>query len=344
MQNEIPDFANRIGFVQIKYTLTEDEYLEMFEGSLPELNLVSFAFKVAVALALGTLGFLIDSRESHGGMAPSVIFWIAIALLLFAIYDLRVRPRERKSRELQALRFRYKHFYDREQSFEFDRYRWRHEMNSVRTEATWSSVAVACELKLIMWFRVNDLVFAVPNRALDQEALASLREAMIRPGVARLDSKVGFWDYLSADIPELWRRKPGLRLWVGIGGVLLVFSTAEFAFGKSSLGGFAFTALVAVCFITLVLSVQFSRSCLEYFSPSRSLMRPNGFDASSDGVCFSHPDFRFFVSWSELKKSKETKHCVLLFIDEFRYYIVSKRNGLPDQLSAFRQLLGAKLG
>lgn len=295
---------------------------------------------MAGALALGALGaLLIQSGER--GLVASAICWSAVILLLFAFYDFRVRPRERRTARLHGLRLYFERRLSGEQSLDFDRSRWIHEANSVKTEAAWATVSRACEHKEILWFAVNDFVVFVPKRAVDEASLEILREAALGPAAPRFEARVGLWDYLSADVPELWRRKPYLRALTGLGCLFLLVSMALSFF--SSYATFPALGLVAFFGLAVVFSVQFSRYCLEYFTPRRSRMQEIGWDASPIGIYFFYRDSRFFLSWSEIKRFKETNRCVLFFTDQFRYYIVSKRNRKPEDLSALRELLAAKL-
>src|SRR5256885_3887025 len=128
------------------YTISFDEFLELFQESLPEASIASFVATIFIAVALGAFGTVLTYAIDPGSkLVASTFCWISLVLFLAAFWDLTLRTRKRRARAVRELRIVYEQYYSGERTFTFDVEKWAIQGSSGRQESVWTSLLTAAE-------------------------------------------------------------------------------------------------------------------------------------------------------------------------------------------------------
>jgi hypothetical protein len=179
----------------------------------------------------------------------------------------------------------------------------------------------------------------VPERALDDEAVAALRQLSRLTGKNEWEFRVRCWDFQAVDMNILWRKR-----WF-----MLAFGNA---FGLCVLGWIAQTWLsqdakpvliwgwILVAFaVLLVLTAQLWYLPLKYATLPRSFGAPMKFQLHDAGIYFATGSAKFFLAWKTFRKFKEIGRAFLVYKNASEYYLLAKRDITRDQQNELREIL-----
>ena len=327
------------------YTLSWDEFLEMYQPTLPRPSVASFVATIFIACAVGVFGAVLTyAVDLESKMTASIFCWLSLALFLTAFWDLRVRSAKQKVQAINNLRATYKSYFSSEQSFEFADEKWTLETESEKQEVWWSSLSTAVEWpRVLALLRRGQPTVAVPKRVLSAEDLKNLRRLAIVVGGEKVwSSKVSLADFILTEISSLWRKHTFLMTAAHAGGLFFSGMVANAMYDKTGPGTpFGWTLAGLVFFLTI--SAQFWYFFIKYLTSHKECGMPCVVGFSEKGMQTVRADVEFFHSWGAFISFREASRCFLLYFNASDYYLVPKNCIPPEHKPHLRDLVRSKL-
>ena len=339
----------------VRYILSWEEFMEVYERSLPRPSIGSFICMVLIAIASGTFGgLLIYFIQPQDRMIASVFCWISLAILVAAFWDLKFRTSKRRQQFTREMRSIYDRYYDGEQAFEFDDHKWTHETKAGKYEASWSALTTAAERPNVIHWSTKDHSIVLPKRVIaamprsdsgardEKVALAQLHGLALGPLNNGSSFRLSIFDYLLIEIASLWRRHPFLMAEAHLGGVLWVLMIANGMY--NSVGpGVVFGWIIASVLLFLTITGQLWYFTTKYFTAPADLRDAWQSEFSDRGVRTRSAEMELFSAWTTFRKFKETSRAFLLHIGPTNYHIYPKRCLSSDRQTSLRNLLKASV-
>jgi len=257
--------------------------MEVHQESLPKPHIVSFAFTMFIAIAVGVFGGVLTyAVRSQDRLVASMFLWLSLVLFLAAFWDLKFRTRIRAKRVVRELRSVYDRYHSGEQRFSFDREKFGHETRSGRYEAPWSGLLQGVERSSVITLSTKEHYLIVPKRvfagnttsaAAEQtgvQPLETLRQLILGPQGDAWPFHLGFTDYVFTEVPTLWRQHPFLMAEAHAGGLCL-FLMIVYTMYNSTGPGVIWVWMVAAFFLFLTITTQFWHFLIKYRAESTRL-------------------------------------------------------------------------
>ncbi len=341
--------------MKVRYTLTWEEYLEAHSRAIPKPQITSFIGAVFIAVALGIYGglvlYVVDAEDRA---AASVLCFLALGVLLIAVWDLKVRTNVRKKRFLEKLRTAYDGNHRREVAFGFDEEKWVHETPEGTHESPWVRLEHAVEQPNTVALWTKNYFAIVPKRILTSStdspnaasnghfSLEALRKSALGADWNIVPCRLAFTDYALTEAAEMLHRHTFLMLIghaAGFTGFLWILNHAYHNPAPGELLGYFVASFLFLVTMTAVSGYLLIRHFLEFGEVRRKW--EVGF--SDRGIFGRDSKMDYFTAWAAFSRFAETRRCVLLYTDGTQYYIFPKRCLSVERQTSLGQLLQAKL-
>jgi YcxB-like protein len=340
--------------VSVNYTLTWEEFLEIYSHSIPRPQVTASIAFVILSIGMAAYGVLVlHSVRSYDRPYAAVFFFLCFLFLLFAAWALRILTLGRRKAFFRGLRAEYQENYCREQALAFDGERWIHTNPDGKREVSWAGVQGALETANAFAFWAKSGPVILPKRAFDGNSISDSTEKPLARGLELLRQmtlgqnegattcRVGFVDYELTEVASLWKTRPIAMLRYYAVGFFCSFLLAEgmrHSRGLRVIWGWAIAVLILFATIT----GPFWYFLVEYLSAHRDIRIPGKYAFSARGVRLSRPGFEHFAAWAAFSKFRETRRCFLLYVDRKQYNIYPKRCFSSQQQAALRKLLESR--
>lgn len=329
--------------VTASYVLAWEEFLELYEESLPGPSVASLVATIFIAVAVGMFGglltYFVDSQDK---IVASVFCWMSLALFVLAFWDFKIRTRQRRRKSLAALRSVYDRYYLVERTFEFNRDKWIASIGSTRQETSWSDVISATVRKNVLYIATQAQAATLPQRVFTVDQWAALEALSLGNDEAMSEFRVSFLDYFLTQSAALWRGSPFLMAVAHIAGLGFFWMIASLMYHSTG-PGVVWGWLIAGVFLFLTISTQFWYLLTKFYNSSKRLRLPWQARFGDAGLRTKGEDLQTFSAWKSLPRFRETTGCFLVYYKPNAYYIYPKRCLRAEQRVALRELLNTKL-
>lgn len=322
------------------YTLSWEEYSELFSDSWPRPDYFSAIVVAMVSIPLIAYGVIL---AVFGMPDEHTINWMFIggpAFLLLAAFLSIASGSKKAIKEAKAeKRAQYERWHAKEQTFSFDQEKWTLRSASGKWEIPWSGILAAVE-----WPNVFLLLFAggqaiVPKRAINAEMIGSLRTfASLEPREI-WPYKISVWDYQAAETVRFWKRYWFRMAFGNVFGVVVLVWLFQIWQESNEKIGIVWGWVIAAFVLVLTLSAQIWYVPLKYWTSRERLRAPKGVAISSWGLCFGEHGIRSFLGWKQLQSFEEIKRAFLVYTSKDNYHLFSKRYFSSEQIEELRNRL-----
>ena len=340
--------------MSVSYVLSWEEFLEVHESSLPRPHIASFVCTIFVATATGIFGGLLTYFvEPQDKLTASMFCWLSLVLFFVAFWDFTIRTRKCRKRVIRELRSVFDRYHGGEQSFFFDQEKWTHRTENSENEASWTGLLSAAERPNVITLATKNHMVVLPKRIFvsDSSVVApdgeppsvnTLRRLAFGQAVNLWQFRLGFVDYISTEVPSLWRSHPFLMSEAHAAG-LLWFLMVAIGMYHSVGPGVVWGWVLAALLLFLTITTQFWYFLLKYATSNSNLRLPWEAEFSSRGVYSKNSKVGYFNAWTTFRKFGERRRCFLLYFNLNRYSIFPRRCLSLEQQTILRNLLDEKV-
>jgi len=325
------------------YTVSWEEYLEIYQDHLPQPSVGSFVSCVVIGIAVGVFGALLTYNVDPGGkLIASVFLWLSFPIFVGAFWDLKYRTNKRKLRAIKGLQTVYRKYHSSQHAFAFDQSKWTYEDDASKHEVPWTALQSAAERQHVIELSAKGAYTVVPKRSFGEKELDELRLIALPYTRSGWAFRVGFLDFVLTEVPTLWRNHPFLMAEGHAAGFVfsgLIASMAYEQTGRVAVWGW----LLAASIFFLTVTTQFWYFLIKYQTSHKQLREASEVEFSDRGLFTHTAKWDSFIAWANFRGFRETGRCFLLNINETRYYLYSKRGLSSDQRASLRQLFKSKL-
>jgi hypothetical protein len=324
----------------VSYTLSWEEYMEMYNFSLPQQVSASFLTTVWAAIFSAAAALLVPDSIASVSLRLG-LFCISLALFLVAVWNYEVATPRRREQIEHGLRSFYESYFSGERVFTFDGERWTLRTQSGHQEGIWAGLRSATESRSTFALCAENQLVLVPKRALTGEEVDLMRRLALSTGNDMNSFQVGLFDYVLTEIPSFWwRNHLSPAQWLGATVFLLVASKAIAGDGL----GFIWLSMgMALCVGAAIFCVQLFYVIFKYFTNRGMGVVSWAGEFSDRGARAKTSYGDVFFAWTEFDRFRETRRCFLLYYASQKYYLLAKKCLSKNQQSALRQLLTEKL-
>ncbi len=176
------------------YSLTWEEYAELFSNSWPRPDYFSAIVITMVSIPLIANGVIL---AIFGMPDEHFLSWMFIgcpALLLSTFFSMATGSKKAINEAITKRREEYEQWHAKEQLFSFDEEKWTLQNESGRVEVPWSALVSGNELPTVFYLASESGRAIVPKRVLTAERVDLLRKARVignGPNVAFSDERLG---------------------------------------------------------------------------------------------------------------------------------------------------------
>lgn len=268
------------------------------------------------------------------------MFISAPAFLMVATYLSITSGGKKAIREATAeKRAEYERWHTKEQAFSFDAEKWVLRNESGRIEISWPGVLVAMERPSVFFLLSEGGQTIVPKRALNADAISTLRRfASLEPG-AIWPYKINVWDYQAAESVRFWKRYWFRMAFGNVFGVLVLVWMFQDWLGSNEKTGIVWGWVIATFAVVLTLTAQIWYLPLKYWTERKELRAPKSVGVSDRGLCFVESGTRSFLGWKKFQSFEEIRRAFLVYTSKDDYQLFSKRYFSAEQIEELRTRL-----
>lgn len=264
-------------------------------------------------------------------------------LAIAAIFTLKSQAGKARKHMMAEKRVEYDRWHAKEQSLSLDREKWVHETETGKQESPWSALLYAQELPSSLYLIGARISALVPKRVLDPSVLSSLRQTAIPVGGGGWPFQIRWWDYQASETVMLWRKYWVWLALANVCGLAVIGWIVQSWLTANERIGVIWGWILALFAVVLALTAQLWYIPLKYFTSAKAWRAPKRIEISERGVCFATSQGDSFTAWKTFRKFQEIGRAFLIYIDDSRYYLLSKRCFSSEQQSELRRMLGEKL-
>jgi hypothetical protein len=325
---------------RVRYTVSWEEFLEMFEYLRPNPDLVAVTATLGCAGIFAVFCVLLAravDREDRGTVG---FFWALPVLLVgFAAWELTFHTANKRKEQLKKLRSTYQQSFSQQQAFACDRDRWVHETEDSKQEINWSALQTMSEWPSTVTLSTKSYVAVVPRRVLTASDMSVIRQAAF--GNAGFKFCVGnsFLDWAYTTLTELWKGNLLLMLAIHSGAIMALIWMIRRLGSPSNPTDFFWGEFLCVVVLLLGFTAQFWYLPLKYWTINDDVKSPTEIQVYDKGLWFKRPNVEFFRAWSSFQKLKENRRSFLLTYSAEGSFVLGKSGVTADQIREFRQLV-----
>jgi YcxB-like protein len=330
--------------VKIEFKLNFAEFLEAHEGSRGKagraLTSTVTASWILIASGLLAVGLWTGFKQTPNWLARAQArymsggFAAAGVLLLMGLPYLWQWRRD-KDRQLgeEKLRYDFELIKDDVNEFEADEQGWSYRSQRGRDVRPWETLLGLWEQDTILMLASNENVYLLPKRAFTDEQRAELSnfvDSVFQRGTANslfaAQLRPSAWDYTlaSAHHSRIAYTPAGMVLFgVGIAGLVALWVTQLHWWDADEIK----THLILSTGLLLLILWFFIAPLVNLKRYQRNVKREPLIEATitPDTIFLRASMSRYLLKYERLSKYKETKQVFLLFYDDDRYVMLSKR-------------------
>ena len=284
--------------MKVTYTLSWEEYAELFEDSLPRTDY--FSIIVTAMIAIPLIGYGI-SLAAFGAPDEKILFSMFIGAPLFlviaSIFASKSQTGLARKKAIDKNRREHDRRHAKPQAFSFDQQKWTHESDAGKQENPWSALTHAAELRNVFTLTGDAISIMVPKQSLDSASMEALRNFVIPVRGDGWPFHITWWDYQASATAALWR-KMWLRMAFGnVFGVVVLGWVVQSWLTSNEKSGVIWGWILASLAVLLTLSAQLWYVPLRFFTSSRSWRSPMKIKISPQGTVITTVSGDHFTAW-----------------------------------------------
>jgi hypothetical protein len=330
--------------MKVTYTLSWEEYAELFEDSWPRTDY--FSLIVTAMIAAPLIGYGI-TLAIFGAPDEKILYSMFIGapmfLVIATIFATKSQTRQARKRAVTEKRRQYDRRQATEQSFSFNHEKWMHETDAGKQESPWSALTHAAELRNVFTLTGDAISIIVPKRSLDAASLESLRRAAIPIRGNGWPFHITWWDYQASATAMLWRKMWFRMAFANVFGIFVLGWVGQSWLTSNEKAGVVWGWILASLAVLLTLTAQLWYMPLRYFTSARNWRTPRKVELSERGIVVITPTGNYFTAWKAFHKFQELGRAYLIYTDESHYHLLSKHYFSPDQQAELASLLKANV-
>jgi hypothetical protein len=333
-----------IGATRTNYTISWEEFLEMFENSLPRPNLIAVTVTLGCATVFGIFCVLLARSVDHEDWGVVSIFWaLPVLLVAFAFWELTFGVAQTRKKQLKKLRSVYQRSFSKEQAFSFGSERWIHDTDGSKQEISWNNVLTVSEWPSIVTLSSQNYVAVVPRRVLGTSDLALIRANAFGNAGLKLSVRNSFVDWAYTTLIQLWKGNVWPMLTIHAGAVVALVWMVRRLGRPSNPTDFFWGEVLCLVVLIAGFTAQFWYLPLKYWSMGVETKSPMEVQVYDRGIWFKRLKVEFFRAWSSFNKSEEDRRSFLLFYREGSSFVLGKTDLTRDQVDEFRRLAEVRI-
>ncbi len=330
--------------MRVTYTLSWDEFAEVYTDSWPKPNVVAIVATAGFAMAFAVFGFLLARALGPEEWRIGLAFYsCSVFLAGLAIWESKGRTTQLKKEKVKEARSLYERFYSQEQVFTIDQEKWGHETETSKKEMTWAGLLSTVERQNVVALVAKDQLTVVPKRSLTPDTLDLLRQAALRIPGTKCNFHPSFWNWVLTEFTLPWRNRPFSVLVgyvLGVGALVFMIRRLD---SPAKPGDFFWGELLCALILFIIVTAQIWYLVLSYVVSYDDLGLPFEAEFSDKGMRVKKLKVESFRSWLLFQKFQENRRCLILHADANRHYILDKSSFSPQELQAVRILLQTTL-
>jgi hypothetical protein len=329
--------------MKVTYTLSWEEYAELFEDSLPRTDYFSLIATAMIAVPLIGYGITLAVFATDQTILYSMFIGAPLFLVIAMIFATKSQTGQARKRAITEKRQEYDRRQAKEQSFSFDQEKWTHETEAGKQESPWSALTHAAELKNVFTLTGEAISIILPKRALDAASTESVRQLAIPVRADGWPFHITWWDYQASATVMLWRKMWFRMAFGNVFGLIVLGWVVESWLTSNEKAGVIWGWILASLAVLLTLSAQLWYVPLRYFTSPRNWRSAMKFKLSPQGTIVTSLSGNHFTAWKALHKFQEIGRAYLIYTDESHYYLLSKHYFSPGQQAELARLLKANV-
>ena len=330
--------------MKVTYTLSWEEYAELFEDSWPRTDY--FSLIVTAMIAAPLIGYGI-TLALFGAPDEKILYSMFISapmfLVIAMIFATKSQTGQARKRTIAEKRQQYDRWQAKEQSFSFDQQTWTHETDAGKQESPWSALTHAAELRNVFTLTGEAISIIVPKRSLDAASLESLRQAAIPIRGDGWSFHITWWDYQASGTAVLWRKMWFRMAFANIFGIVVLGWVVQSWLTSNEKAGVIWGWILASLAVLLTLTAQLWYLPLRYLTSARNWRTPRKVELSARGIALITLKGNYFTAWKAFHKFQELGRAYLIYTDESHYHLLSKHYFSPGQQAELSRLLKANV-
>jgi hypothetical protein len=326
--------------MESKYTLTWEEYAELFSDSWPRPDYFSLIVVAMVSIPLISYGIVLSI---FGIPDEHILNWMFIGgplfLLLAASLSIASGSRKAKNDASADKRAEYDRWHAKEQLFSFDQEKWIYQSESGRIEVPWPALLAAVERPNVFYLLSESGPAIVPKRALNTEEVSLLRALGALQPAETWPFQITVWDNQATEIARLWKRYWFRMAFGNILGLVTLGWIFQIWLTSNEKIGIIWGWVLAAFAVVLALTAQIWYLPLKYWTSRRQWRAPKTMGLADRGLCFIDCYVRVFAGWKSFHHFDEVRRAFLIYTRKDDYYLLSKRYFSPEQRAELKRRL-----
>lgn len=326
------------------YTLTWEEYAELFSDSWPRPDYFSAVVVAMVSIPLIAYGVTLTV---FGMPDEHTISWVFIGgpafLLLAAVLSVASGNKKAKNEAVAEKRAQYERWHAKAQWFSFDQEKWTLQNESGTLEVPWSALAASVEWPGVFHLIANSGQAIVPKRAMTREMVDQVRSHAALGLTEPWPFKISAWDYQMAETARLWKRHWFRMAFANIFGIVVLVWLFQIWLSSNEKMGIVWGWVIAGFAVVMTLTAQLWYLPLKYWTSPRQWRTPKGLGLTERGLYFEGPYTRSFHDWKSFQTFEEIRPAFLIYTDKHHYYLLAKHYVSDEQSKEVRRRLSENL-
>jgi len=320
------------------YTLTWEEYAELFTDSWPRPDYFSAAVVALVSIPLIAYGIILAVFGMPDEHTINFIFIGGpVFLVVAAFLSLASGNRKAKKQAMAEKRATYERWHAKEQSFAFDEEKWILQSESGKLEVPWSALLAAVEWPSVLVLASEGAAAIVPKRAMNEGKLDLLRKMAILEPAKKWPFKISVWDYQATETVRIWKRYWFRMAFGNVFGLVVLGWLFQIWHESNEKIGIVWGWVIAAFMLVLTLTAQIWYLPLKYWTSRREWRAQKELGLCGKGLYIGDAHVRVFNAWKYLQSFDDFRRAFVVYKDKNHYHLLSKHYFFQEQREEIRR-------